>query len=526
VQTDGEPVGLDIPVIIVDCNRAPKPNVAITGVAWSAPLPVTGMPITVSVELLNESPKDAQRLVELWLDDQLAETSPDLQVPASARLKHDFQFTFKQGGVHRGEVRLVGQDGSALDDKRFFAMEIDQGIPVAVVKPEKHEIAYLEESFYLEQALTPARSGGWAIQTTSLVAGDLLSEPLGNFKVVFCVNIPAPAPDAAARLGAYVERGGHLVWICGDNVDVEAYNLMNQRADDQLLPCPLAAIRAPEGDRDSWHIAAIDKKHPALRILAEPASLYESVLVYRHVGVAAKDHPGVRVLAQLDDGEALLVERSVGSGKVLFLGTSAHIGWSNLPLRPVFLPLVTRLTFDLAGAGDTQHSLVAGTPLAMPVEDVSREVGVEVVPPNGETIRLKTEDDGNGRQVFRYGDTHQVGVYRLRLLESAGAKPVAYSVNFDAGEADPAKIEREALRERFGQTPVVFAEDADDLTSTFAWLREGKNLWPWFLAGVLVVLVFETLISNRLSQKPEEEQGPQPPPGMRRLAKQGAGSRC
>ena len=57
----------------------------------------------------------------------------------------------------------------------------------------------------------------------------------------------------------------------------------------------------------------------------------------------------------------------------------------------------------------------------------------------------------------------------------------------------PSKIE-----ERLGDTPLVFAENPDDLSSTFAWLREGKSLWELFLTGVLIALVFETFISNRL----------------------------
>jgi hypothetical protein len=80
------------------------------------------------------------------------------------------------------------------------------------------------------------------------------------------------------------------------------------------------------------------------------------------------------------------------------------------------------------------------------------------------------------------------------------------------------------LRERLGRTPLVFAEDADDLTATFTQLREGTSLWELFLTAVLLGLVFETLLANRLSPKQEETSGEQPPPGMRRLARKGRGA--
>ncbi len=521
---------LDIPIIFVDCNRTPKPNVAVTGISLEAPVPVAGLPITAGVELLNTSAVDQQRHVELLIDSIKTAGSPVLNVPAGERLKHNFQFAFRKGGLHRCEVRLVGEDGSKLDDRRFFAMTVDQGIPVAIVKPKRHEIPYLEDTFYLEQALSPGKSGDWAIRTTMLTAGDLLGEPLENYKVIFCVNLPAPDAEVAGRLSNYVSGGGSIVWVCGNNVDVAAYNRMNKQAGDVLLPAPLLEVRTPgiDGDRDSWSVAFLDKSHPALKQLVEPASLYRSVLVYKYVKVDVADTAGTavplaavplaavplaavplaavplggaHVLARLDDGDALLLERPVGQGRVLMLTTGGHIGWSNLPLRPIFLPLLVRMVFDLAGAEQAGRSVIAGSPLVLPLDEKSVSTNVEILPPTGETIRLslKAEEAGKHR-AFRYADTHRVGIYLLRLL-GARAKQVAYSVNLDGEEAEPTKIERQELEERFAGTPLVFAENPDDLSSTFAWLREGKSLWWLFLSGVLIALVFETFLSNRLTAK-------------------------
>ncbi len=121
-----------------------------------------------------------------------------------------------------------------------------------------------------------------------LVVGDLMSESLEKYKLIFCVNLPALNADAAERLRAYVAGGGNVMWICGDNVDPEAYNQMNQQAHGQLLPAPLVDVRAPgpKDNRDSWHVSFLDKTYPPLSHLAEPAALYESVLVYKHARMA------------------------------------------------------------------------------------------------------------------------------------------------------------------------------------------------------------------------------------------------
>ena len=301
--------------------------------------------------------------------------SPTLTIPPGERAKHDFAFTCNSGGLHRGEVRLAGDDGSKFDDCRYFTLEVDQAIPVAIVKPVRQEIPYLDDSYYLEKALSAGQPGGGAIRAAVLTAADLASEPLGKYKAIFLVNLPAPNADIAQRLRSYVEGGGNLVWIAGDNVDCDAYNLVNELAAGTLPPAPLmeVCVPRPQDNRDSWHIDFLDKQFPAFSLLTEPASLYESVLVYKHVKLAAvagqvsnpsdvgqvsnlsSNHsgqvanPSYEVLARLDDGEPLLVAKKTEAGNAFFLGTGVHVNWTNLPLRPIFLPLVSRLVFELAG---------------------------------------------------------------------------------------------------------------------------------------------------------------------------------
>lgn len=504
--------GGDIPVVFVDCHRDPKPNVAVTGLEVIAAVPVAGLPIGVSTEVFNASSVPQKRLLELYIDGAEEATSPELEIPPDGRVKHDFEFSFKRGGMHRGEVRLVGEDGSRYDDQRFFAMEVDQGIPVAIVKSRRHEIPYLEDTFYLEQALAPTRTGGsWAIRTTTLTANELLSEPLSEYKVVFCVNLEAPDADTAQRLRSYVTGGGNLFWIAGDNVEPAAYNAMNEEAGGQLLPAPLVDVRLPAAgdDRDSWRVASLDEGHAAMRQLADPPALYQTVLIYKHLRMDTAQTAQARVLARLDDGEALLAQATVEQGTVTMLAASAHVGWSNLPVRPIFLPMFARLTFDLAGAEQARHQTLAGMPLILQMDQELQPLTVEIRPPSGAMIRRTTQPvAGRPGQEFTYGDTHAVGIYTLQLRDTARPTTIVYSVNLDADETDPKTFAREEIKNRLGNTPVVFADDPDDLSSTFRKLREGESLWELMLAGVLLVLVFETFISNLLNPPESDRRSP------------------
>ena len=135
---------------------------------------------------------------------------------------------------------------------------------------------------------------------------------------------------------------------------------MNALAQGELLPAMLQDLRQPlPGGTESWRVGFLDKDNRALGPLCEPASLYESILVTKHFPIAWTDRGTGHVLARLDDGQPLLAERPLGSGSVLLLGTAVHGDWTNLPVKPIFLPLITRLTFELAGT-DTERTMVTG----------------------------------------------------------------------------------------------------------------------------------------------------------------------
>jgi hypothetical protein len=266
-----------------------------------------------------------------------------------------------------------------------------------------------------------------------------------------------------------------------------------------LLPVPLKDVRTAN---DAWHIAMLDKKFPPFRTLQEPAELYQSVLVYRHISLEAPSNGGARILARLDDDEPLLTLRNIEKGRVAFWGTGVHVQWTNFPLRKIFLPLIGGLTFHLAGIEQTQRQATAGEPINLSFDKATMPLGAEVIPPSGETLRLKTQaEPGRPGQHFRFAETHQIGVYTLRILEGTQSTTMPFSVNYDPQEADPQTVKPAELSKQQAAAMMIIADNPNDLSDAFARLREGKSLWSLFLSGVLLALVFETFLSNRLSPK-------------------------
>jgi hypothetical protein len=276
---------------------------------------------------------------------------------------------------------------------------------------------------------------------------------------------------------------------------------MNVMADRDLLPATIEDLRQPlPGGVESWHVGFLDKDYPPLGPLIEPASLYQSILVMKHFPMAENARGMGRVLARLDNGQPLLAERPLGTGSVLLLGTGVHVDWTNLPVKPIFLPLVTRLTLHLAGTETERTMALAGAPVAIPMSSgtgtaAKRDVELDVVRPSGEVVRVREPGQASG--TFRYADTHEAGNYLVRRVDREAAKPFGFAVNLDPAEVDPAAIAREDLQARLGDRTLLWCEGLANLAQTVRRLREGTSLWEWFLSAVLIGLVFEVFLANR-----------------------------
>ena len=360
-------------MVLVNVQGDPAPNAALKSITLDSPAPVAGASFQAAVEVLNTSAVPQQKHVELHIDGVREAVSPTLSLSSGGTVKHTFSFTVDQPGVHRGEVRLTEEDGCSLDNRLYFAVTVDQQIPVAIVKPRLDEPSVADDAFYLERALAPAGSTSGAFRIATLTPDSLAAQGLSGYAVIFCVNLPALSPPAAEKLREYAHDGGHILWICGRNVQPADYNAMNALAQGELLPAMLEELRQPlPGGVESWHVGFLDKDDRALGPLTEPASLYQSILVTKHFPIAWTDRGTGHVLARLDDGQPLLAERPLGSGSVLLLGTALHVDWTNLPVKPIFLPLLTRLTFQLAGADTDRTMALAGAPVAIPVGKPNR----------------------------------------------------------------------------------------------------------------------------------------------------------
>ena len=217
---------------------------------------------------------------------------------------------------------------------------------------------------------------------------------------------PARAPTAAAALTRYVESGGGLFISVGDRVDADAWNqTMKTRAAAAARPQAQrrrAARRAPRGrDRrpaarpSGWRRSTgatrcWRRSRRAARGWRRRAS--SSSCCWRPMPEA----PGRRIVLRYENGAPALVDAEVGRGRVLLLTTSVDREWTDLPIRPGFLPLVQEAARYLAArpVGRRDGDLTVGGKREMALGADDRRI--EVVKPSGES-RWLTPGRARGR---------------------------------------------------------------------------------------------------------------------------------
>ena len=375
----------------------------------------------------------------------------------------------------RGTVR-AGPDALAADNVFNFVISPVQPVHVVVVDRGGTGSAAL----YLTRAL--AIGDAPRFETTVRQPDAVSDDDLRRASVVVLNDVAVPAA-LGRRLARFVAAGGGLLVALGPRAAWPP--------ETDILPAGLQApVDRTQGD--AARIGALEYGHPVFEPFRAPRSGdFGAARIYGYRAVAPV--PSAQVLARFDGGAPALVERRIGTGRVLLWTSTLDLEWSDLPLKPVFLPFVHRVARHLSAYVERAPWLTVGQVLdASFGAAVSRSGGV-VVTPSG----LQVPIDEEGSEVFELAEQ---GFYEVRTRAGEGVAAVVAS-NVDSAESDLTAMDPKeivaAASGGFGDgsrtvaSGVPLPPDAQE---------RSQRLWWYLLCVGLLVLGADTLISNRLSK--------------------------
>lgn len=360
-------------------------------------------------------------------------------------------------GAHRIEVRLEPNDGLPGDD-HFFAV-IEHSDPHVLLASR---LKTADDATYMAAAIASLNAPHLLVEQRS--GQELEGRALQGYSALLITDVAALGSVATSRIVDYVQAGGALLITLGPGAAEQRNALLGGLQVDGIETAPT-------------RVAHIETSHPALR----DASGWQEVRFFRHLQVTPADSD--RILISLQDGAPLLIERSVGAGRMLLLTAPLDRDWNDLATQPLFVRFVAETTRYLTRADTSAASALVGSVV---MTGLTAAAGGQIFDPQGRRVLSLSQSASNDRML-----PDQVGFYEVR--GAAGARWLA--VNTDARESDLTPLPASSLQ-RWQQLRKAQAADADPGSKTqggtsppsAASNRTSVGYWLLLLAAVLAVL--------------------------------------
>jgi hypothetical protein len=343
-------------------------------------------------------------------------------------------------------------------------------------------------SLYLSKALSIGTTPTFRVDTVP--ASRVTPASFDSANVVVINDAPLPSAAGNGALKHFVERGGGLLVVLGEHSAWPA-------ADAALLPGTLGAVVDPTDGRGDA-IAFVDYSHPVFEVFKAPRSGdFSSTHIFRYRAVEPR--PDARILARFDDGAAAGVEGRIGAGRVVVWTSTMDDSWSDLALKPVFLPLVHQLARYLA-----RYEQPASWQTVGQVRDLNQTSHVRGDRVVASPSRRRTPQKAGTPGLIELSEQ---GFYEVRSTGAGAGAGAAratetIAVNLDPAESDLTPLDtRELVAAVTGHATPTGSEPAVPVEVTREDNEKRQALWWYLLVAGLLLLAAETVVANRLSQK-------------------------
>lgn len=460
------------------------------------------------VRLVIEQPDDARPVIrdgQILVPDRYWQQSQHVAIAenSSTRLHFVYSDPLPTGILH-GRIEIMGQDALAVDDVRFFTIEVKSAWPVLVVHPPDVSPLFLTA---ILEGTGDRQQGTSAFNIVEIDQADINRHDLAQFQAVFLLN-PAPISEVLwTKLNHYVASGGSLALFLGHQAldgGAASSEFLSEAAREVLGGTLTFPWRRPDGD---LFVSMEDLTHPVLAPFRdEPDNVpWNRFPIYYHWGIELEDPPQrpTQIVLRYGNRQPAIIERVIGQGRVLTMTTpiseperpARREKWNDLfsgmPV-PAFL-LIAQLTQYLVQHESDTLNLESGQ-LAVLKNDIRFHPETYALF-SPRLSQMPTSITANEGQV-RYRFTEMPGQYRLKGTRD-GPVIRGFSVNLPAGATDLTRLPPGALDEWLGAGQYQLGRSEFDIQRQQGTSRRGKEFYPLIVIMLSILVGMEYLMSNR-----------------------------
>jgi hypothetical protein len=458
----------------------------------------TGLSDERQVDLFLEEPDPtlpAIRDGKPVLPKQVRRGNQSLQLSSGSQ---QVRFTLQglEPGTHQGQIRIAGEDGLALDDVRYFTLDVQPSLQILVVTGDGVN-ADLFERMLKDNPQTK-------FECTVISQAELAAADLADYRAV-CLLDPLPATaDLWEKLISYVERGGGVALFLGHHAQPAAS--FQEPAAAKLLGGKLTLQTRSTGD---LYLDPRSFDHPitaAYRAIGTNVP-WDRFPIYFHWNLEELAE-GTRVIIPYGNGKPALTESRIGRGRALVLTTPVtdplrprgRTGWNELltgdDAWPGFV-LVNEMLLYLTGSSEARLNYLTGETAVLRNDPATQPDRYQLFTPLDEPQDVLARD---GRLTIRFTDNP--GAYRLRGHRGA---PIVrgFAVNLPADVGDLTRFSDEKLKDLLGAERFHLAHNQEEINRAVGTDRIGSEFYPLLMLLLVVALAGEQILGNRFYRKEE-----------------------
>lgn len=531
---------------LIDCSPVRHENLTIASIAPQQEVLVAGVPALINITVRNEGVSPARNVtVRVLATDYsgsdleqkptasysgLTTELPPLLIdriePGESVTRHT-QVLFPKSGSHVVEAQLP-PDPLQADNRAHCVLDLQDGLRVLLIDGDptgKH-------SFFIESALDPggtAKTGLLMTREGPEFLRDADPSALESYACILMQAVPGLDGRALENLHTYVSRGGGLAVFFGElmtDADYARYNAgwtkapLGASVSTPLMPFQILGMATLPRSSDAGVPDMVAEQHPIFEpLLGLSNSPFQFVRVDRFVdlddslfvpserGSESVSKTWKTVLA-LRNQKPLMIDHSVGNGRVLFTMTALDRQWTNWPQDPTFVVAALKMVGYLSSFRGMDTSKVAGTPMRWDFssQEMLPEVQVICPPLAGSTLRpilsinAATSGESSLAAVIdssRSGETEEsirailnAGVYEWWGTSTQGDRVVRNMArNVSPLEGAFEKITNPDLNRELAGIPFSYKSvDAVGATTTLAGFANRNML---LMVMLLMLLLFE-----------------------------------
>jgi hypothetical protein len=480
-------------------------NVAIESLDFSRLMVGVGQKIQIRANLRNFGDANYQDLRVYFKIDGKEKSVSQMKLGSHEKGQLLFTHAFDTAGSHVVEV-IADADTLKADNTFLASIPVRDKVPLLLVNGDPNNEPLKGETAFAEIALQPFSAArvesADLIKTAVIRADELNAKSLTGQSVAILANVRRLNDDQLRALEDFVKNGGGLLVFPGDRIEADWYNTVLFKEGKGLLPLAYGPLAGDlkEGS-PATGVVSERYENPALELFNDPRNgSFSDAQIRRWFRMqersSAAGAPVAITLARLDSGDTFLAEKAFGEGRVISCAVPCDADWSNLPLRPFYLPLMQRLCVYLASTVFPSRNLDVGKPLVAFLASADAGKKARLTEPDGTPVEITIVKKGE-RGVVEFAQTQQPGLYTLTLPDGT---LLDYVVNAGRRESDLAKLTGKEIADFAREHKVALVQNGAEFKQLDHTRRFGLEFWRALLWALLALIFAELFLQQRFAR--------------------------